>query len=75
MDLGTHNAISGKLEQCKLTGWLSDYLIAWHGPSGSLSPNITAWGAHGRSEDEVRAYLTGLLTGIVADGAIEVEAA
>lgn len=75
MDLGTHNAISGKLEECKLTGWLSDYLIAWHGPSGSLSPNVTAWSAQGRSEDEVRTYLKVLLTGIVADSDIEVEAA
>ena len=36
MDLDMHLAIAGKLEAGKLAGWLSDYLVAWHGPSGQL---------------------------------------
>lgn len=74
MDLSTHNEISGRLEQGRLGGWLSDYLVAWHGPSGRLAPNVTVWRADGRTEDEVRTYLVGLLTGIVPAGDIVVEA-
>jgi hypothetical protein len=75
MDLRAHNTIAGKLEEGKTRGWLSDYLVAWHGPSGHLSPNVTVWGAACRSEDELKVYLAGLLTGIVPTDSIFIEAA
>ena len=37
MDFDLHQAIAGKLEAGKLAGWLSDYLVAWHGPSEQLA--------------------------------------
>lgn len=70
MDLHLHTAIAGILETSKSGGWLSDYLVAWHGPSGQLAPNVTVWRAVDRSDDEVRAYLSGLLDGFVSDGDI-----
>jgi hypothetical protein len=42
MDLDMHQAIAGKLEAGKLAGWLSDYLVAWHGPSDQLQPEVTS---------------------------------
>jgi hypothetical protein len=66
MDLLTHNAIAGKLEASKSAGWLSDYLVAWHGPSGQLSPNVTVWRTAERSDDEVRRHIVGQLSGVVA---------
>jgi hypothetical protein len=73
MDLNIHRAIAGRLEQGKALGWLSDYLVAWHGPSGRLSPNVTVWRAPAYTDDEVRTYLSRLLTGFVSPRAIEVE--
>lgn len=72
MDLRIHKAIAQKLEEGLSGGWLSDYLVAWHGPSGRLAPNVTVWRADGRTDDEVRAYLDALLTGIVPAQDIEV---
>jgi len=43
MDLAKHEAIAGKLEAGKIAGWLSEYLVAWHGPSGRLEPEVTVW--------------------------------
>ena len=65
MDLNLHTAIAGILEACKSGGWLSDYLVAWHGPSGNLAPNVTVWRTPDRSDDEVRTHLANRLTGIV----------
>lgn len=73
MDLRAHNTIAGKLEEGKTRGWLSDYLVAWHGPSGHLAPNVTVWRTADRSEDEVKLYLAGLLTGFVPWDSISVE--
>ncbi len=67
MDVGVLNAITGKLEESKSGGWLSDYLVAWHGMRGQLAPNVTVWRTADRTEDEVRAYVAGLLAGFVAD--------
>lgn len=75
MDLQAHNAIARVLEEGKTRGWLLDYLVAWHGPSGKLVPNVTVWRAADRSEDEVKSYLAVLLTGFVPDESIFVEAA
>jgi hypothetical protein len=55
MNLDMHQAIAGKLEAGKLAGWLSEYLVAWHGPSGHLEPEVTVW----------RTYLSGLLSDLV----------
>ena len=38
MDLETHYAIADKLEAGKSAGWLSEYLVSWHGLSGHLRP-------------------------------------
>lgn len=73
MDLSTHEAIAGKLEKGKSDGWLSEYLVAWHGPSGHLAPNVTVWRTPDRTDDEVRTYLIRLLTGVVPARDIVVE--
>lgn len=67
MNLDVHHAIADRLESGKLAGWLSDYLVAWHGPSDSLSPNVTVWSVEGRNEDAVRVHVRGLLGGLVPD--------
>ena len=66
MDLGRHNAIAGTLEECKSRGWLSEYLVAWHGPSGQLAPNVTVWRTAERTEAEVKTYIAALLAGVVS---------
>ena len=70
MDLARHEAIAGKLEAGKLAGWLADYLVAWHGPSGSLEPEVTVWHSPEWKADAVLTYLRGRLTGLVPAGAI-----
>jgi hypothetical protein len=65
MDLDMHQAIAGKLEAGKLAGRLSEYLVAWHGPSGQLEPEVTVWRASDQSDDTVKAYLSGLLSDLV----------
>ncbi|MEJ0074370.1 MAG: hypothetical protein WDO17_02805 [Alphaproteobacteria bacterium] len=42
MDPSLSAAIAGKLEAGKIAGWLSDYLVAWHGPREHLAPEITS---------------------------------
>ncbi len=73
MDMRRNKAIAARLEQCRIGGWLSDYLVAWHGPSGHLAPNVTVWRADGHTDDEVKNYLAELLAGIVPFGDIVVE--
>ena len=73
MDLSLHNAIASVLEAGKSGGWLSEYLVAWHGPSGELAPNVTVWPTGERTGAEVKTYLTRLLTGIVPANSIMVE--
>ena len=64
MDLEKHEAIAGRLEAGKIAGWLSDYLVAWHGPSDSLVPEVTVW--RGDCNDEtVMARVRGLLRDLV----------
>ena len=65
MDLDMHQAIAGKLEAGKLAGWLSEYLVAWHGPSDHLQPEVTIWRSSDRNDDTIRAHLGGLLNGLV----------
>jgi hypothetical protein len=65
MDLDMYQAIAGKLEAGKLAGWLSEYLVAWHGPSDQLQPEVTIWRSPDRDDDNVRAYLGSLLSGLV----------
>jgi hypothetical protein len=72
MDLETHFAIADKLEAGKLAGWLSEYLVSWHGPSGKLLPAVTVWREPDRSERTVRAYLIGLLGDLVAKDKIDI---
>ena len=65
MDLDLHQAIAGKLEAGKLAGWLSEYLVAWHGPSDQLQPEVTVWRAPDQNDDTIRAYLSSLLSDLV----------
>jgi hypothetical protein len=70
MDLDLHQAIAGKLETGKLAGWLSEYLVAWHGPSDQLQPEVTVWRAPDQNDDTIRAYLSSLLNDLVPDRGI-----
>jgi hypothetical protein len=65
-----HQAIAGKLEAGKLAGWLSEYLVAWHGPSGQLEPEVTVWRASDQNDDTIKAYLSTLLSELVPAGGI-----
>jgi hypothetical protein len=65
MDLDAHQAIAGKLEAGKLAGWLSEYLVAWHGPSDRLAPAVTIWRSPDQSDDKIRAYVGALLRDLV----------
>lgn len=65
MDLDMHQAIAGKLEAGKLAGWLSEYLVAWHGPSGELEPEVTVWRSSDQNDETIKAYLSGLLSDLV----------
>lgn len=70
MDPSLSEAIASKLEAGKLAGWLSEYLVAWHGPRENLAPEITVWRAADQNDDAVRSYLIGLLSDLVPDRAI-----
>jgi len=70
MDASLHEAIAGKLEAGKLAGWLSEYLVAWHGPRENLAPEVTVWRAADQNDDAVRNYLSGLLSDLVPERAI-----
>jgi len=70
MDLERHAAIAGKLEAGKIAGWLADYLVAWHGPSGRLEPEVTVWRVSDWKSDTVLAYLRGQLSDLVPARAI-----
>jgi len=70
VDLDMHQAIAGKLEAGKLAGWLSEYLVAWHGPSGQLEPEVTVWRASDQNDDTIKAYLSNLLSDLVPAGGI-----
>ena len=70
MDFDMHQAIAGKLEAGKLAGWLSDYLVAWHGPSDCLEPEVTVWRAPDHNDDAVKAYISGLLSDLVPERGI-----
>ena len=72
MDLGALNAITGKLDASKAAGLLSEYLVAWHGTSGNLIPDVTVWRAPDLSDEAVTTYLSRSLAGLVAAGNIEV---
>jgi hypothetical protein len=65
MDLEKHHAIAGKLEAGKTAGWLSEYLVAWHGTRDHLMPEVTVWRSPDQNDDTVKAYLSGLLSDLV----------
>jgi hypothetical protein len=70
MDPNLSKAIAGKLEAGKLAGWLSEYLVAWHGPRENLAPEVTVWRAADQNDDAVRSYLSALLSDLVPERAI-----
>jgi hypothetical protein len=65
MNINMHQAISGKLEAGKMAGWLSEYLVAWHGPRDQLEPEVTVWRSPDQNDETVMAYLNGLLSDLV----------
>lgn len=65
MNITMHLAISGKLEAGKMAGWLSEYLVAWHGPRDRLEPEVTVWRSPDQNDETVMAYLNGLLSDLV----------
>ena len=75
MNVEMHQAIAGKLEAGKSAGWLSEYLVAWHGPQDSLMPEVTVWRSPDQNDDTVRSYLAGLLTDLVPESDIEIAGA
>jgi len=70
MDVAAHNVIAGRLEAGKVAGWLSEYLVAWHGAQGELAPNVTVWRSPDQNDDTVKVYLNGLLAGLVPESEI-----
>ena len=70
MDATLHQTIAGKLEAGKIAGWLSEYLVAWHGTRDSLAPAVTVWRAADQNDDAVRTYLRALLCDLVPERAI-----
>jgi len=70
MNVDMHQAIAGKLEVGKTAGWLSEYLVAWHGPSENLAPEVTVWRSADWNDDTVKAYLAGLLGDLVPENGI-----
>jgi len=70
MDAAKLEAITGKLEAGKTAGWLSDYLVAWHGPREKLAPEVTVWRSADRHDDTVKAYLAGMLSDLVPESGI-----
>ena len=70
MDANLHEAIAGKLEAGKMAGWLSEYLVAWHGPRENLAPAVTVWRAADQNDETVKAYLAGLLSDLVPERGI-----
>jgi len=65
MDLAKHEAIAGRLEAGKIAGWLSEYLVAWHGPSDRLEPEVTVWRSPDFKDETIMARLRTLLRGLV----------
>ena len=65
MNLDLHQAIAGKLEVGKLAGWLTDYLVAWHGPRDRLEPEVTVWRSPDQNDETVKTYLSSLLGDLV----------
>lgn len=70
MDLDLHQAIAGRLEAGKLAGWLSEYLVAWHGPSDRLVPEVTVWGSPDRTSETVKSYVARVLGDLVPERGI-----
>ena len=70
MDVDLHQAIAGRLEAGNVAGWLSEYLVAWHGPSENLAPEVTVWRSADRNDDTVKAYLAGMLSDLVPENGI-----
>jgi hypothetical protein len=70
MNLKMHQAIAGKLEAGKTAGWLSEYLVAWHGTQDRLLPKVTVWRSSEQDDDTIKSYLAGLLTDLVPARAI-----
>ena len=66
MDAGVQELISERLDSLKGRGAITDYLIAWRGPSGRLSPNVTVWSGSGADMgQQLEAELQWMLAEIV----------
>jgi hypothetical protein len=63
MDMTLHNRIAVPLEELKSSGSVSEYLIAWSGPTGDLQPVVTVW-CNASEEPKLRQLITGLVGNI-----------
>lgn len=71
MDVGLHKLISDRLDQLKGRGEVTDYLVAWRGPSGQLSPNVTIWHRDAASE-KLQMQIRWLIGDLVSESEIQV---
>jgi hypothetical protein len=71
MPFQVYQAIAERLEQIKLRGDASDYLVRWVGTENQLTPRVTIWNSD-ESPAPLREALAELLSGFVAPEQIEI---
>ena len=72
MDLGIQELISTRLDGLKQRSVISEFLVAWHGPSGRLVPNVTVWNSGMMGDQELTDEIGWLLAEIVSRSDITV---
>jgi hypothetical protein len=72
MDTGMHELISQRLEDLKVRGEISEYLVAWRGPSGRLSPNVTVWSPASTFQEQLASEVQWLLGELVPSSEITI---
>jgi hypothetical protein len=66
MDLALQTRIASKLDAIRAAGWLSEYLVAWHGSGGTLAPSVTIWPAPNIPKATALAQIRAALAGLVS---------
>jgi hypothetical protein len=72
MDTALHELISQRLEDLKVRGAITDYFVAWRGPSGRLNPNVTIWSAASDVQEQLMSEVQWLLGELVPSSEITV---
>ena len=72
MDIGLHELISQRLEDLKVSGAITEYLVAWRGPSGRLKPNVTIWSAASTFQEQLASEVQWLLGELVPSSEITI---